>query len=710
MRGIVLSLIVLIFFFNCSRVYSETVTMPSTLTADTSDFVLLSTSGTTPSISGFTGTLLVTIVASSGNVKVTTTSNLLKATGYCGYTSDASSEPTDCSGNSLDEVGFRGTQDDINTALATISYKGDGATGSPTITVSVTPSGSSFFSDNGHYYQVYFSNNITWPNAKTAAEAKTFNGLSGYLATIESAEENAFIFSKISQNAWIGASDSSTYTSNEHAQTEGTWEWVSGPNNGKTFYCQLAGFANSVAAHEDCAVHSDTSYNNWDTSEPNDYNKVATGDEDCGHMKGAAGRNGKWNDLPCNHNTVDYYVVEYGGTDGESATVSGLTTLTINSTEASGSTYNAFDDKQVKGMANAQTEHAKRYMFNSTNQVMRRMEQFRRTGVHKSTGLRDLRLALNHNLNSKNQNVPSELIDYYVKEYIHNNGGGGKDFDLKINNWAFWSAGSLSYGRLNISANGDLGTKNRAEGFIIGTDVNYGDKSLFGISLRYEDDQTDISDDGSSFAAWSNNLSLYNTWQGSEKNYIDAVLSFGESTYGTDRVIDTSNPSNRVSGEFNARQIFGSAKYNFKNNFKLLRFHNYSRFDLAYVNFDEYTENGSSSSRLVFDSRDFETSSISLGSAVESEINLSKSLFIPYLKLDYNKDLTDSSTINAHFVGETKNYSTTINKNFSSMIIVETGFDLIFEDGWNIKTVFGRIDKNGLGHENSFEIRAVKNK
>ena len=45
----------------------------------------------------------------------------------------------------------------------------------------------------------------------------------------------------------------------------------------------------------------------------------------------------------------------------------------------------------------------------------------------------------------------------------------------------------------------------------------------------------------------------------------------------------------------------------------------------------------------------------------------------------------------------------------NSMIIVETGFDLIFEDGWNIKTVFSRIDNNGLGHENYFEIRAVKN-
>ena len=704
MRLIVLGFFLLLISFKSEKAFAGTVTMPSTLTTDTTDFVLLSSSGTTPSISGYTGTLLVSAVASDGNVKITTTSNLLRAAGYCGYSSDASSEPTSCSGSSLTEVGFRGTQDNINTALATLSFKGDGTAGSPTITVSVTPAGTNYYSGNGHYYEVV-NQTVTWTAAKAAAEASTLYGLTGYLVTITSAAENTFVSSKISANAWMGASDDGNYTSNTHATTEGTWEWVSGPENGKTFTCQPSGQGRqAVAAHSDCEVHSDTSYENWAANEPNDWPDEDIGQEDYGHIRSS----GAWNDY-ANNQTVNYYIIEYGGMPGETATTTGLTTLTINSTEASGSTYNAFDDKQVKGMANAQTEHAKRYMFNSTNQVMRRMEQFRRTGVHKSTGLRDLRLALNNNQRSKDQDVTSDLLDYYVKEYISNNGGGGKDFDLKINNWAFWSAGSLSYGRLNLSANGDLGTQNKAEGFILGADINYGDKSLFGISLRYEDDQTNIGDDGTRFDAWSSNLSLYNTWQGSEKNYIDAVLSFGESTYGTDRVIDTSNPSNRVSGEFNARQIFGSAKYNFKNNFKLLRFHNYSRFDLAYVNFDEYTENGSSSSRLVFDSRDFETSSISLGSAVESEINLSKSLFIPYLKLDYNKDLTDSSTINAHFVGETKNYSTTINKNFSSMIIVETGFDLIFEDGWNIKTVFSRIDKNGLGHENNFEIRAVKN-
>ena len=78
--------------------------MPTSLVADTSSFVTLSDSGTTPSISGYTGTLLVSVTASDGNIKVTTTTSLKQASGYCGYGSDSDDEPTDCSGNSLTEM------------------------------------------------------------------------------------------------------------------------------------------------------------------------------------------------------------------------------------------------------------------------------------------------------------------------------------------------------------------------------------------------------------------------------------------------------------------------------------------------------------------------------------------------------------------------------------------------------------------------------
>ena len=130
---------------------------PTNLVANTTNFVLLSTSGTTPAISGYSGTLLFAATASAGNIKVTDTSNVLKAAGYCGYTSDASAEPTDCSGNSLTEIGFRGSQEDINNVIATLSFKGDGSTGSPSITVSVTPAGTNYFSGNGHCFTIFRS-------------------------------------------------------------------------------------------------------------------------------------------------------------------------------------------------------------------------------------------------------------------------------------------------------------------------------------------------------------------------------------------------------------------------------------------------------------------------------------------------------------------------------------------------------------------------
>ena len=415
MRGIVFGLLLILIFFNSKKAFAGTVTMPSTLTTDTTDFVLLSSSGTTPSISGYTGTLLVSAVASDGNIKVTSVTSLMQAAGYCGYSSDNSSVPSSCTGSSLTEIGFRGTQDDINNALATLSFKGDGTAGSPTITVSVTPAGTNYFSGNGHYYKLV-TGSIEWADAKTAAEASTYEGLTGYLVTITSEAENNFIKNKIATNTWIGGSDNSTYTSNTHAQTEGTWEWVSGPDNGNTFFCQVEIGVKAEAAHEDCTVASGYSFENWKNLEPNDHNSATIGEEDCAHMYGTGGSKGQWNDLPCT-NTVGAYVIEYGGTAGESATVSGQTTLTINSTEASGSTYNAFDDKQVSGMVNAQTEHAKRFMFNTTNQVMRRMEQFRRIGINKSTRFKDIKLALANNQNNYKEHIPPELLDYYFDEY-----------------------------------------------------------------------------------------------------------------------------------------------------------------------------------------------------------------------------------------------------------------------------------------------------
>ena len=105
---------------------------------------------------------------------------------------------------------------------------------------------------NGHYYLVYSPNQVTtWEEASDYCQ-----NLGGYLATITSQEENAFLTSLITstghRSAYVGMSDGGK---------EGTWTWVTGET---------------------------VSYQNWRGSEPND----DKGDEDYVMVYD----DGSWND------------------------------------------------------------------------------------------------------------------------------------------------------------------------------------------------------------------------------------------------------------------------------------------------------------------------------------------------------------------------------------------------------------------------------
>src|SRR5690606_14753608 len=119
---------------------------------------------------------------------------------------------------------------------------------------------------NGHYYEYVSAPGMTWADAKAAAESRELFGLKGYLATVTSAEENAFITPKLGGDGWMGASD---------AAIEGQWRWVTGPEAGTLFWTGT-GSGSSV----------DGNYENWGDGEPNN-----AGEEDYAHFISS---NGKW--------------------------------------------------------------------------------------------------------------------------------------------------------------------------------------------------------------------------------------------------------------------------------------------------------------------------------------------------------------------------------------------------------------------------------
>ncbi|KAL9974664.1 hypothetical protein ACROYT_G011727 [Oculina patagonica] len=104
---------------------------------------------------------------------------------------------------------------------------------------------------NNHCYK-YFSDEMSWSAAKSQCES-----LGSILATIHSGEENNFVYTLITKNAWIGGND---------IDSEGAWVWEDGESWG--------------------------GFTSWNSGEPNnDYN------EDCLVMIYSLA--GNWNDLDC---------------------------------------------------------------------------------------------------------------------------------------------------------------------------------------------------------------------------------------------------------------------------------------------------------------------------------------------------------------------------------------------------------------------------
>lgn len=234
-------------------------------------------SGFTISGFGATDVLLCAIglpnTVSGTTFYFTTTSGVTPASGYT------------MSGNKT-RLAFTGTQSSINSVLASMKINTAATAGDINISVSATlnPTGYYYNPTNGHFYRP-ISTGANYLNAITLSANQTFKGQTGYLVTITSADEDAFIFNNVPQaNIWFALDDRAT---------EGRWVISAGPEVGT-----LLNIGNYNANPQP------NTYRNWAGGEPNDWG----GNEDAAVTKWGGGS--QWNDLSTAN--VNPYVVEFG--------------------------------------------------------------------------------------------------------------------------------------------------------------------------------------------------------------------------------------------------------------------------------------------------------------------------------------------------------------------------------------------------------------
>jgi hypothetical protein len=243
--------------------------IPSTTGQDASGFVL----------SGFSATSTLLASISLVNPPTGTTFYLNDTRGLVaasGFT---------LSGNKTRLV-VTGTMASINTALASLKVNTGSVRGNVALSVAATvnPVGYYYNGVNGHFYRP-ISTTATYTNARAASLLTTFKGQTGYLVTITSADEDAFIFANVPQgNIWFALTDEAS---------EARWTIDAGPEKGTLIKINNGQLNGNMIGQ----------YNNWASGEPND-----SGNEDYAVTKWSGGT--QWNDLPNHFNNP--YVIEYG--------------------------------------------------------------------------------------------------------------------------------------------------------------------------------------------------------------------------------------------------------------------------------------------------------------------------------------------------------------------------------------------------------------
>jgi len=356
-------------------------------------------------------------------------------------------------------------------------------------------------------------------------------------------------------------------------------------------------------------------------------------------------------------------------------------------------------DKDDVASVEAQTEVAKKLIQHTTYPILNRMEWLRRNTNNSNL--------TNQNIKFQFSNIILESLSNLIKAWKYDNtaylNNEAKASELKVNNWSFWSEGTVSFGKTGDSITSSA-KRITTSAITIGADRRADNSRMVGLAIRLGNDDINIYNAKSSLDLDTVNLTLYESRLHGEDKFIDSLIGMG--VFKTDIVNAVGSSS--TEGERDGTQVFGSFKIRetFKKN--KLNFTPNIKIDLGFTSLSEYHEDGAAN--LKFERQNIGTIITSIGGAVDNSANLRSGTFKPFLETDYYADISPSSEQEITYKSDTGSTYTLSNINSSTHNFKgKLGFDFISNMGWLMTSSYQRTQNKGNGYSDSVYL-SVSNK
>ena len=343
-------------------------------------------------------------------------------------------------------------------------------------------------------------------------------------------------------------------------------------------------------------------------------------------------------------------------------------------------------DKDDVASVQAQTAAAKEIMQHTTYPVLNRMEWLRRNKDNSNLTNQNVKLQFSNEILASLSNLimPTSLTSNDTLAAL-----------LQSGNWSTWSEGTISVGKVGDTFSSSAKNIN-SSAITIGADRKDSDERMYGVALRFGDDDIDFGNVKNSLDMNAVSLTLYESCLLGDDKLIDSLIGIGSFKTDIVNAVGFSSTEGKRDGKqiftsFKIRQTYEKNSINFTPNIKI---------DLGYTNLSGYEENGSAN--LKFDDQDIGTIITSLGGVIDSTSNLKNGTFQPYFEYDYFADISPSSEQKISYRSDTSSTYTLTRINSSTHNFKgKIGFDYLTNDGWNITSNYQRTQSKGGGYSDS---------